>query len=98
MFFIDMDSGIDPRTVVNLRTSLEHGLPIPAFILSEVRSRDEKTDIIIETLDAQVRLTNPGSATSSLDDSVVLAAPVTPTTTIYPNIFLDETYVRLGLL
>ena len=86
-----MDSSIDPRTVVDLRSTLEDGLPIPAFILSEVQSRDEKTDILIDTVVAQVRLTTPGSDTSTLDNTVVLAAPTSPETTIYPSIYLDET-------
>ena len=88
-----MDSSIDPRTVVNLRTTLDDGLPLPAFILSEVRSRDEKTDIVIETVDAQVRLTAPGTTVGHESETpgVVLAAPASPVTTIYPNLYLNET-------
>ena len=86
-----MDSTIDPRTVVDLHATLDQGSPLPAFILAEVQSRDDKTDIVIETVTAQVRLTHPGSPASTADDSVVLAAPSTPVSTIYPNVYLDET-------
>ena len=85
-----MDSTIDPRTVVDLHSTLDQGSPLPSFILAEVRSRDDKTDIVIETVTAQVRLTHSGSPSSQLDNSVVLAAPSTPVTTIYPNVYLDE--------
>ena len=86
-----MDSVINPRTVVDLHSTLDQGSPLPAFILATVRSRDDKTDIVIETVSAQVRLTHSGSPTSTANDSVVLAAPLAPVSTIYPNVYLDET-------
>ena len=86
-----MDSTVNPSTVIDLQTTLDEGVPLPAFIMAEVRSRDEKTDLVIETVNAQVRLTHSGSESSSTDKSVVLVAPPTPVSTIYPNIYLNET-------
>ena len=85
-----MDSTIPPRTVVDLRSTLKDGSPLPGFVLAEIQSRDQPTDIVIETVTAQVRLTNNVSSSTSTENSVVLAAPATPVSTIYPNVFLDE--------
>ena len=73
-----MDSTIHPRTVVDLHSTLEEGSPLPGFILAEIQSRDEPTDIVIDTVEAQVRLTNNISSSSAADKSVVLAAPAKP--------------------
>ena len=85
-----MDSTVNPSTVVDLHSTLDEGVPLPIFVMAEVRSRDEQTDLVIETAEAQVRLTHSGSGSTTADKSVVLVAPATPISTIYPNIYLNE--------
>ena len=89
-----MDSTIHPDHVVNLRATLDDGPPLPSFVVSDLRSRNDDVDIVIETTEAHVRLTTSGTANPRPNERIVnLTSPVpVRSSIIYPGIMLDNRY------
>ena len=88
-----MDSQINPDNVVRLRTSLEEGSPVPLFMLSDIRSRPNDTDIVVETVNANVRLTTSDAVDERPNErTLTLPAPAPLVDTIYPGLKLNNRY------
>ena len=86
-----MDSQHHPDHVVNLRSSLEDGLPLPSFVIAELRSRDEDVDIVIETTEAHVRLTTNDQTVPQPNERMVSLVPPNPIrSSIYPGLTLNN--------
>ena len=77
--------------MVNLHSSLEEGLPLPSFVIAELRSRDENVDVVIETTEAHVRLTTNDSTVPQSNERIVNLVPPNPTrSSIYPGLTLNN--------
>ena len=65
------ESIIDPDDLVHLQVSLNEGPPVPFFVLSDIRSRDDDEEVVIETTRMNVRLrtSGPGAASPDHDSS-----------------------------
>lgn len=96
-----MDSNnpiLDPNDAVDLRTTLSEGPPVPLSMLSDLRSRDDDHELVINTAQlGNVRLTTSGSGQSVVEDdlhetSVTLSPAVEPKTTNYPGLNLNSRY------
>ena len=93
-----MDSSkpiLDPDDAVDLRTTLSEGPPIPFSMLSDIRSREDDHELVINTAQlGNVRLTTSGSDQSVDDDlhetSVTLPPANEPKSTNYPGLNLNE--------
>ena len=74
-----------------MRSSLDEGMPIPGFIVAELRSRTEDVDLVIETTEAHVRLTTHSTASARPDEHLVTLAPPVPTRpSLYPGLMLNN--------
>ena len=89
-----MDSTYHPDHVVSLNTTLEEGLALPAFILSDIRAQEEDVDVVIETTMAKVRLTTSSTPEKRPHEQTVILAPPLPLrpSDSYPGIMLDNRY------
>ena len=86
-----MDSQLNPDNVVRLRTSLEEGAPVPLFMMADIRSRSNDTDIVVATTNANVRLTTSDNVDERPNERTLsLPAPVPVVDTIYPGISLNN--------
>ena len=84
-----MDSQVNPDSAVRLRTSLEEGVPVPLFMMSDLRSRPSDTDIVIDTVQSRVRLTtSDGTDERPNERTLNLPAPAPLVDTIYPGLKL----------
>ena len=89
MTFCRMDSretDNDPDEVVDLQVTLSDGLPLPMSMLSEVKNRDDNTEVVIETKRMNVRLRTSGPSPATSDRG--------PAESMYPGLVIDP---RLGL-
>ena len=69
------ESIVDPDDLVHLQVSLNEGPPVPYFVLSDIRSRDDDEEMVIETTRMNVRLRTSGPGSASPDPDASMAYP-----------------------
>ena len=74
------ESIIDPDDLVHLQVTLNEGPPVPYFVLSDIRARDDDEELVIETTRMNVRLRTSGPGSAVLDPE---------TSTTYPSLNPD---------
>ena len=71
----------DPDGVVDLMVTLNDGPPLPLSLLSEIRNRDDDTEVLIETTRMNVRLRTSGPSPANSDPN--------PSESMYPGLVPD---------
>ena len=78
-----LDNDRDPDGIVDLHVTLNEGPPIPLSLLSDIRNRDDNTEVVIETTRMNVKLRTSGpSVTRDETDQ-------NQTSRMYPGLSLD---------
>ena len=102
IIFLVMDStrsNLDPDHAVDLRTTLSEGPPVPFSVLSDIRSRDENSELVVQTArygTVTLRTSNSSQHSDPADlDETTMVLPTTdePITTVYPGINLNPRYI-----
>ena len=77
------ETELDSDGIVDLQVTLEEGPPIPLSLLSEIRNRDDDSEVVVETTRMKVRLKTSGSPTGSTETDP------SNTSNLYPGLVLD---------